>query len=76
MIDFPFRQIIIDAAEHRSTGIFLAHNHPSGDARPSNADYLATGKLARAAEALNCSVLDHLIFTKSDCTSFRAMGLL
>jgi len=74
--DFPLRQIIADAAEHGSAGIVLAHNHPSGDARPSDADCRATRRLASAAEALDCAVLDHLVFAGDDCTSFRRIGLL
>jgi hypothetical protein len=31
---FPLREIMADAAEHRSAGIVLAHNHPSGDPGP------------------------------------------
>lgn len=74
--DFPIRQIIGDAAAHGSAGILLAHNHPSGDARPSDADCRATRRLSIAAEALDCAVLDHLIFAGTECTSFRRMGLL
>ena len=74
--DFPLRQIIADAAEHGSAGIVLAHNHPSGDARPSDADCRATRRLASAAEALDCTILDHLVFGGDDCTSFRRIGLL
>lgn len=74
--DFPIRIIIADAAIHGSAGIVLAHNHPSGNATPSDADYRATRRLAAAAEALDCTVLDHLIFAGADCTSLRAMGLL
>jgi DNA repair protein RadC len=73
---FPLRDIIADAAEHRSAGIVLAHNHPSGDASPSVSDCRATRRLASAAEALDCAVLDHLIFAGNDCTSFRRLGLL
>jgi DNA repair protein RadC len=73
---FPLRDIIADAAEHRSAGIVLAHNHPSGDARPSASDCRATRRLANAAEALDCTLLDHLIFAGTECTSFRRMGLL
>ena len=74
--DFPLKDIIADAAEHGSAGLVLAHNHPSGDARPSDSDCRATRRLACAAEALDCAVLDHLIFAGADCTSFRRMGLL
>jgi DNA repair protein RadC len=73
---FPLRDIIADAALHRSTGIVLAHNHPSGDPRPSDSDRRATRRLATAAEALECTVLDHLVFAGAQCTSFRRMGLL
>ena len=74
--DFPIREIITDAALHRSAGIILAHNHPSGDARPSDSDCRATRRLATAAEAIDCALLDHLVFGGSECTSFRRLGLL
>ena len=73
---FPIRTIIADAATHHSAGIVLAHNHPSGDARPSDSDKLCTRRLAAAAEALDCAVLDHLVFGGSECSSLRQMGLL
>lgn len=73
---FPLREVIVDAARHGSAGIVLAHNHPSGDPRPSDADRRSTRRLAIAAESLDCAVLDHLIFAGAECTSFRQMGLL
>ena len=73
---FPLRDIIADAAEHGSAGIVLAHNHPSGDPRPSDSDCRCTRRLAAAAEALDCAVLDHLVFAGTNCTSFRQIGLL
>lgn len=73
---FPIRQIIADAAMHGSAGLVLAHNHPSGDARPSESDCRATRRLATAAEALDCTVLDHLVFAGSECTSLRRLGYL
>jgi DNA repair protein RadC len=73
---FPLREIMADATEHRSAGIVLAHNHPSGDPRPSESDCRATRRLANAAEALDCTLLDHLVFAGEQCTSLRAIGLL
>ena len=73
---FPLRSIIADAALHGSAGLVLAHNHPSGDATPSADDCLATRRLASAAEALDCAVLDHLVFGGGGCTSLRRLGLL
>ena len=74
--ELPIRQIIADAAAHGSAGLVLAHNHPSGDATPSDSDCRATRRLVAAAEALDCTVLDHLVFAGQECTSFRRMGLL
>ena len=74
--DLPIRSILADAVTHGSTGIVLAHNHPSGDSRPSDGDCRATRRLACAAEALDCAIVDHLVFGGADCTSFRQMGLL
>ena len=74
--DFPLKAIISDAACHGSAGIVLAHNHPSGDARPSEADCRTTRRLASAAEALDCTILDHLIFAGDQCTSLRRLGFL
>ena len=75
-VGFPLREIIVDAAQHGSAGIVLAHNHPSGDPTPSESDCRATRRLATAAEALDCTILDHLVFAGRKCASFRKMGLL
>ena len=74
--NFPLRTIIADAAMHGSAGMVLAHNHPSGDPRPSESDFRATRRLAAAAEALDCTVLDHLVFGGNQCASLRQMGYL
>ena len=74
--DFPLREIIADAAQLGSSGIVLAHNHPSGDPRPSDSDCRVTRRLATAAEALDCTLLDHLVFGGSECTSLRRLGYL
>ena len=73
---FHCATIIADAAVHGSAGIVLAHNHPSGDPRPSDSDCRATRRLAVAAEALDCAVLDHLVFAGTECTSLRQLGYL
>jgi DNA repair protein RadC len=75
-VDFPFREIVIDAALHGTCALLIAHNHPSGDARPSDSDLRATRRLATVVEALDCRLLDHLVFAGSDCTSLRRLGYL
>jgi DNA repair protein RadC len=73
---FPLKGILRDAIELNSAGILLAHNHPSGDPRPSEADLAATRRLFFVSEALDCKVLDHLVLAGDECTSFKAQGLL
>lgn len=75
-VEFPLRKIIVDAVRHNSAAVLLAHNHPSGDARPSETDMRATRHLATAAEALGCKVADHLVFGGGECTSLRSLGYL
>jgi DNA repair protein RadC len=75
-VGIPVRDIVADALRLGSAAVVIAHNHPGGDATPSTADYRATRKLARAGEAIDLSVLDHLIFAGADCSSMRRMGLL
>ena len=74
--DFPLRAIIGDAVVHGSAGIVLAHNHPSGDPTPSQADKRATARLACAAEALDCTIVDHHVFGGDLVYSFSQLGLL
>jgi DNA repair protein RadC len=75
-VELPVRDIIIDAARLGSAGIVLAHNHPGGDTTPSRADFNAMRRLARAGEAIDLTILDHLIFAGDRCSSMRRMGLL
>jgi DNA repair protein RadC len=75
-VELPVRAIAADALRLGSAGVVVAHNHPSGDSRPSDADFRATRKLALAGEAIDLVVLDHLIFAGQDCSSMRRMGLL
>ncbi len=74
--DFPLREIVADAATHGSAGIVLAHNHPSGDPTPSVSDMRSTRRLAAATEAMDCTVLDHLVFAGREVSSLRQLGYL
>ena len=72
----PLRQVIADAASHGSAGVILAHNHPSGDPTPSASDRQITRRLVIAGEAIDLTVLDHLVIAGQECSSMRAMGML
>ncbi len=56
--------------------IFLAHNHPSENLQPSEADIRITEKLKKVGECLECRVLDHLILSNEDYYSFADNGRL
>lgn len=76
-VGLPVRSIVADAARLGSVGVVLAHNHPGGDAQPSIADCRATRTLSQAGEAIDLTVLDHLIFAADGtCHSMRRTGLL
>ncbi len=72
----PIREILADAIQHSSSGIVLAHNHPSGDSTPSETDLRVTKRLSLAAEAIDLVILDHLVFGAGEVASFRRLGLL
>lgn len=75
-ITLPLRAIIADALRLNAAGLIVAHNHPSGDPAPSEADIRVTRKLVQVAGELGIQVHDHLIFARDACRSFRALGLL
>lgn len=76
-VDLPLRQILGEAIQLGSAGLVLAHNHPSGDPTPSRADCAVTRRLAIAGEAMDLTILDHLIFGDGGTfSSMRRLGLL
>jgi len=64
------------ALESNAPSIILAHNHPSGNLKPSQADINLTHKLSSAASTLDMSILDHLIFGHSRYLSFADEGMI
>src|SRR5690606_3634690 len=60
-----------------STGIILAHNHPSGTLKPSAPDLQITEKIAKAANMFDIKLLDHIIITPDGSYySFADDGIL
>ena len=70
------RLVLKTALEVGATGIILAHNHPSGTLKPSQADKDVTSKLKIAAQSLDIKVLDHLIITEQSYFSFADQSIL
>jgi DNA repair protein RadC len=54
-----YRRAVIES----SYSIVVAHNHPTGEVTPSDADIRTTTQLHKAGEILNIPLLDHIIFT-------------
>lgn len=70
------RETFAPAIEMRASGIILAHNHPSGDPTPSQADVTLTARVEKAGEILGVALLDSVVLGSSTYTSFRDKGLL
>jgi|SRR5690606_2355566 len=64
------------AIKANSTSMILAHNHPSGQLKPSQADIKLTKKLTKGGQLLEIPVLDHIIVTGEGYFSFADEGLL
>ncbi|HXH98781.1 MAG TPA: DNA repair protein RadC [Sphingobacteriaceae bacterium] len=64
------------ALQHQATSVILAHNHPSGNLKPSSADISLTNKLVAAGKLLDIGVLDHLIITDKEYYSFADDGMM
>lgn len=65
-----------EALQLGAVGIILAHNHPSGTLKPSQADIQLTKKLKVAGDSLDIKVLDHLIITEKAYFSFADENML
>lgn len=70
------RLVLKNALELGATGLILAHNHPSGTLKPSEADKQITQKLKQASSSLDIKVLDHLIITEKAYYSFADDSIL
>lgn len=70
---FP-KEVIRMALSCRASALIVAHNHPSGDLTPSNADIAFTRRLTGLAKMLDLVVHDHLIVAWTGCASLRSLG--
>ncbi|WP_163397458.1 JAB domain-containing protein [Flavobacterium fluviatile] len=70
------RMIFSAALKANATSIMIAHNHPSGNLNPSEADKHLTRKIKQAGELLEIKLVDHLIITAESYYSFMDDGAL
>lgn len=70
------KTIFSAALKAHSAAIILAHNHPSGQLKPSQADLQLTHKLKEAGKLLDLPILDHVILTVDGYFSWADHGIL
>jgi len=70
------REVVKAALAHNAAGLLLAHNHPSGTAEPSSADYTLTQALKLTLAMVDVKVLDHFIVAGRHIYSFAEHGKL
>jgi DNA repair protein RadC len=70
------REVFADVIADRAAGVIFAHNHPSGEPQPSEADLRIHEQLTEAGKILGLRVLDHVIVTRKGHFSFQEAGLL
>jgi DNA repair protein RadC len=66
------REVFRPAIECNAAAVVLAHNHPSGESKPSDEDVEITAQLVQAGKILGITVLDHVIITRDAFTSVSA----
>ncbi|MFH0813017.1 MAG: DNA repair protein RadC [Pseudomonadota bacterium] len=70
------REVFADVIADRAASVIFAHNHPSGELNPSDADLKIHEQLVQAANILGIRVLDQVIVTRKGYCSFQENGLL
>ena len=71
------REVLASALQYNAAAVIFAHNHPSGDATPSDSDIRITRKLCFALKYAGITVHEHMIVGRTDHTySFAAKGLI
>ncbi len=68
--------IFAAALKANASNIILAHNHPSGNLKPSDEDVQLTKRLVQAGNILDVQVIEHLIITNDGYCSFTDQGIL
>ena len=75
-VDPSIRDILLTALKYQAPAIIIAHNHPSGDVEPSEADKSLTHDLIVAAIAMDLRVFDHIIVGENRYFSFADEGFI
>lgn len=69
------REIVQAALLHNASSVIMAHNHPSGNVTPSQADIHLTETISDALRLVDVLVIDHVIVSHGDASSMAECGL-
>jgi len=70
------REVFEPAILHTAAQILIAHNHPSGEIKPSDDDIAVTKRLVEAGKILGIEIVDHVIVSQNSFLSLKCEGLL
>lgn len=70
------REVFYPAVRHKASSLIIAHNHPSGDPTPSQADLALTRLLLQSSRVMGIGLDDHLIVSARSFISLREKGFL
>lgn len=70
------REVARRALYHNAAAVILAHNHPSGDPTPSDADIYLTHRISDALDLIDVRTLDHIVVGREECSAFSERGLM
>ncbi len=70
------REIFKGAVRYSAARVIIAHNHPSGNTDPSQADLAFTRRIVEAGEMMGIEVIDHIIIGDQEYFSLKEHGLL
>lgn len=68
------REVVKCVLKNNAAAIIVAHNHPSGDPSPSEADIQLTGKLKQALAMVDVRLLDHIVVGRGSTVSLLEEG--
>lgn len=70
------REIVKEVLKRNASAVIAYHNHPSGDARPSQADQALTRRIVEALALIDVRLLDHFVVGSGTVESFAELGYL
>lgn len=70
------REVFKEAIQSLAASVILVHNHPSGEAEPSDGDLEITKRLVEAGKIMSIEILDHIIIAGDNVFSFKSKELI